>query len=583
VALTFDIPHYESEKSAGCWAECCKPSAYDGRMKRNLRTRSIVIGIVILVSLVIMFGPWNKDEEYKRTSSDFFSPTRLKQNLSENIRLGLDLKGGTHLVLQVQTNDALAAISDGNKAKALEILKKENLKYTDVKHSVGEVVVETPDGSQHAAITDKLLADFGSFDWDATTRTDPSAVIFRLKTSSADAIRKGTTEQAKMIIEQRIDAFGVAEPTVQLYGREEDHQILVQMPGVDDPERVKKLLRTAATLEIKAVVPPGNPFPSKEAALSSLGSTLPEDREILPSTERNGGGESYYVVEKAPVVTGVDLRNAQAAPAEQGLAYKVRFALKPNGAEKFGNWTEKNIGNYLAVVLKDDVRSEIKSAAVVRDKITDSGEITGTFTQQQAEDLALVLRSGALPAGIVYLEERTVGPSLGADSIRQGMIASIAGLLFVGLFMLFYYRFSGLNAVIALILNLVLLLAGLALFNATLTLPGIAGVILTIGMAVDSNVLIFERIREELRAGKIVASAVDTGFGKALVTIIDTHVTTVVSAIFLYFFGTGPIRGFAVALVIGLLANLFTAIYVSRTMFTWALNRGGQRAETLSI
>jgi preprotein translocase subunit SecD len=226
---------------------------------------------------------------------------------------------------------------------------------------------------------------------------------------------------------------------------------------------------------------------------------------------------------------------------------------------------------------------EVKIAATINSRISDSGEITGNFTKQEAEDQALVLRSGALPANVVYIEERTVGPSLGADSIRQGVVASIVGLGLVILFMLFYYRFSGLNAVVGLVLNLIILLAGLAMFGATLTLPGIAGVILTIGMAVDSNVLIFERIREELRAGKIVASAVDTGFNKALVTIIDTHVTTIVSAAFLYFFGTGPVRGFAVTLTIGLLANLFTAVFVSRTMFIWSLNRGGRRAETISI
>jgi len=262
-----------------------------------------------------------------------------------------------------------------------------------------------------------------------------------------------------------------------------------------------------------------------------------------------------------------------------GVGFNVGFDLKPQGAEKFEAWTSKNIGHQLAIVLND----EIKSAPSIKSAIRESGVIEGNFTQQEAEDLGLVLRSGALPARIVYLEERTVGPSLGADSIRQGMIALIAGLTFVAGFMLFYYRLSGLNAVIALMLNLVFLLAGLALFNATLTMPGIAGVILGIGMAVDSNVLVFERIREELRAGSVATTAMNAGFSKALVTIIDTHVTTLLSAALLYIFGTGPIRGFAVTLVIGLVANLFTAVYVSRTMFIWALNRGGQRAETMSI
>jgi preprotein translocase subunit SecD len=219
---------------------------------------------------------------------------------------------------------------------------------------------------------------------------------------------------------------------------------------------------------------------------------------------------------------------------------------------------------------------------VINGQITDRGQISGSFTKKSAEDLALILRSGALPAKAVYLEERTVGPSLGADSIRQGVTASIAGLLAVVAFMLYYYRGSGVNAVLALVLNLVLLLAALIVFEATLTLPGIAGVILTIGMAVDSNVLIFERIRDEMRSGKVVASAVDAGFNKAFLTIIDTHVTTIVSAVFLFVFGTGPIRGFAVTLVVGLLANLFTAVFVSRTIFMWHLNRSA-RVETLSI
>jgi preprotein translocase subunit SecD len=549
-------------------------------MNKNLRTRSIVIAVVTVVSLILMFGPFNKPEDYKLTAADFFRPARLKQNLSENIRLGLDLKGGTHLVLQVQADDAIRAITEGNQQKAIDILKKKNIAYTDVKvPSNGEVVVETSDDKAHSQIRDELLKDFGSFDWDATTRGN--LLVFRLKTRSADEIRKQTTEQVKNIVEQRINAFGVAEPTVQLRGREEDHQILVQMPGVDDPDRVKELIKGEARLEFKAVVPPAQLYPTKEAALATLAGQLPADRQILQISEPRQGGplEGWYIVEKSPIITGADLRNAQGVPAQQGIGYNVAFQLKPSGAEKFSTWTGANVGNLLAIVLNDQIRS----APSIRSQISDNGVIEGNFTQKEAEDLGLVLRSGALPAKIVYLEERTVGPSLGADSIRQGVIASIAGLGLVVVFMLFYYRLSGVNAIVALVMNLIILLAGLAMFGATLTLPGIAGVILLIGMAVDSNVLIFERIREELRAGRLVASAVDIGFGKALVTIIDTHVTTIVSCLFLYVFGTGPIRGFAVTLVIGLLANLFTAVYVSRTMFMWALNRGGRRAETMSI
>lgn len=558
-------------------------------MNKNLRTRGIVIGVVILVSAILLLGPWNKPKGTKVSAADFVSPARIKQNLSENIRLGLDLKGGTHLVLQVQADDAIKAITEGNRLQAINILKKANIPFKDVKSPAnGQVVVETPDASRQGEIRDKLLADFNANDWDVTTSANPATITFNLKPRAANEIRKQATDQAKTIIEQRINAFGVAEPTVQLHGREEDHQILVQMPGVDNPERVKELIKGDARLELKAVVPPGTLYPTKEAAEAAL-ATQPNASELQvlrlyePRSGRSGasGGarEGYYIVEKAPVVTGADLRNASGVPAQQGLGYRIIFSLKPSGADKFEQWTTKNVGNLLAIVLND----EIKSAPYIKGPIRDSGEIEGSFSQQEAEDLALVLRSGALPAKIVYLQESTVGPSLGADSIRQGIIASVVGLLLVVGFMLFYYRASGINAVLALVLNLLILLAGLALFNATLTLPGIAGVILTIGMAVDSNVLIFERIREELHAGKIVASAVDIGFNKALVTIIDTHVTTVVSSLFLYAFGTGPIRGFAVTLVIGLIANLFTAVYVSRTIFMWVLSRSGHKAETLSI
>ncbi|MCA1849995.1 MAG: protein translocase subunit SecD, partial [Acidobacteria bacterium] len=251
----------------------------------------------------------------------------------------------------------------------------------------------------------------------------------------------------------------------------------------------------------------------------------------------------------------------------------------PSGAQKFGDWTGRSINEYMGVVLNDEVRS----IAYIRSQISDQGEISGRFTRQAAEDLALTLRSGALPARIDYLEERTVGPSLGADSIRAGVTASLMGFGFVVLFMVFYYRGAGVNAIIALFLNLLIMMAALIIFDATLTLPGIAGIILTMGMAVDSNVLIFERIREELDTGKTVASAIEQGFSRAFTTIIDSNLTTIVAALFLFVFGTGPIRGFAVTLALGLLANLFTAVYVSRTIFMWLLSRKGRRVETLSI
>lgn len=553
-------------------------------MNKNLRTRAIVIATVTLVSLIFMFGPWNKDKNYKRSVSDFVKPSNLMKNLSENIRLGLDLRGGTHLVMQVQADDYIQAITEGNRQKAVDELKKAGIAYTDVKTpSNGVLVVETANSEKQTDIRDRLLPIFGSDAWEVSTGSGtPATVTFTLLNSVADIFKREATDQAKTIIEQRINQFGVAEPTIQLHGREEDHQILLQMPGVDNPERVKELIKGEARLDLKAVVVPGTLYNTKDEAIASLGGSIPSDREVLPISETRADGtafQGFYVLEKTPIITGADLRDARGVPSQQGAGYRVNFSLKPGADERFGSWTEKNIGNLLAIVLNDQIRS----APSIRNKITDTGEITGSFSKQEAEDLGLVLRSGALPAKIVYLEERTVGPSLGADSIRQGVFASLVGLGLVVIVMLFYYKFSGINAIVALALNLIILLAGLALFGATLTLPGIAGVILLIGMAVDSNVLIFERIREELHAGKVVLSAVDTGFAKALVTIIDTHVTTIVSAGFLYFFGTGPVRGFAVTLTIGLLANLFTAVYVSRTLFTWTLTRGGRRADTISI
>src|ERR1044072_650043 len=368
------------------------------------------------------------------------------------------------------------------------------------------------------------------------------------------------------------------------------------MPGVQDPERVKNLLKGESRLELVHVVSPPSPapsqtYPTEQEAIASLGSggTIPANRRVLPYSERmeptaeanadpNQQKPKKWVVVEAPaIVDGSELRNATAIPTRAGGTedYEINFSLKKNGADKFGQWTGSHINEYMGVVLEN----EVKSIAYIKSQIFDSGQIEGRFTKQSAEDLALTLRSGTLPAPIEYLEERTVGPSLGQDSINAGIRASLVGLALVVIFMLVYYKGAGINAVIALLLNMVLMMAGLILFGATLTLPGIAGMILTIGMAVDSNVLIFERIREELRSGKTVPSAIEQGFAHAFVTIIDTHVTTIVSSVFLYFFSSGaPMsRGFAVTLVLGAVVNLFSAVYVSRTIFMWLLSRKGRR------
>jgi preprotein translocase subunit SecD len=282
-------------------------------------------------------------------------------------------------------------------------------------------------------------------------------------------------------------------------------------------------------------------------------------------------------VARNPVVTGNQLRNARSGQ-DEFRKWETSFTLSPDGGRRFGRYTESNIGNRLAVVLDN----QIISVATIQSKIEDSGRITNLGSDQEASNLAQFLKSGSLPAGIVYRQETSVGPSLGADSIRQGLIAGLSGLAAVILIMLVYYKRSGVNAVLALALNTIILIAALSYFGAVLTLPGIAGIILTIGMAVDSNVLIFERIREELRAGKGVIAAVDAGFGKAWWTIVDTHVTTIVSCAFLFMFGTGPVRGFAVTLVIGLFANVFTAVFVSKVIFDYELS-GSRQVQTLSI
>jgi len=425
-----------------------------------------------------------------------------------------------------------------------------------------------------------------------------ASLTWTLSGSAQRTLAESATEQALKIIESRINAVGVAEPTLQRHGGQNSHEILLQMPGIQDPEHVKQQLGNPSHLELVHVVGPPSPAPhqtyaTKEDAIASLnsGGNIPANRRVLPYTERVEltGQEAnantplpkkWVVVESPAIIDGAEVRTAAAIPARGGgEQYEIQFSLKKSGADKFGAWTGANINEYMGVALND----EVKSIAFIKSQISDSGEITGNFSKQSADDLVLTLRSGALPAGIQYQEERTVGPSLGADSIRSGVRASLLGLILVVAFMLFYYRGSGINAVVALLLNMVLMLAGLVMFGATLTLPGIAGIILTIGMAVDSNVLIFERIREEMRSGKTIPSSIEQGFGHAFVTIIDTHVTTIVSSLFLYAFGAGPIRGFAVTLVIGLLVNLFSAVYVSRTIFMWLLSRKGRRVESLSI
>ena len=568
-------------------------------MKKNLLHRVIIIALVTLAGLWVVIGP-----RHRPALADF-TPAGLNKTLRENIRLGLDLRGGSHLVMQVQVQDYLKRLTEATAFGVQAAARERGYDVREVRPEVSgdtyRVVLVAGDASKVSEMRDELPRRVNDFDpsvWSASA--SGNTITWEMTDRAKTELGNRATEDALKIIDTRINALGVAEPTLQTHGAASSHQILLQMPGIDDPERIKQLLKSESRLELMKVVSPNNPspmqtYPTEEAARQSLGGTVPPNRRVLPYDERDeptaaGGtaprpGEptAWVVVETPAVVDGSELRSADASsgnPAGGGDdAYQINFTLKPTGAQKFGAWTAANVGAYMAVVLND----RVKSAPFIKSQITDSGQINGNFTRESANDLALTLRSGALPAKIVYLEERTVGPSLGADSIRAGVTASLFGLALIVAAMVIYYRWSGINAVVALLLNTVLTLAALIIFDATLTLPGIAGIILGIGMAVDSNVLIFERIREELESGKTVASAIDIGFDRAFVTIIDTHVTTIVSAAFLFVFGTSLIRGFAVTLALGLIANLFTAVYVSRTIFIWGLARKRGRAETLSI
>jgi preprotein translocase subunit SecD len=511
------------------------------------------------------------------------SSAAVKNNFAQRIKLGLDLRGGTHMVLQVQVQEAVGLYCDQTIDRLTQQVHEKNISVGEIRRiDDTHILVRNVAPEQAAAFRDLVRDQFGA-DWDlAPAAGETSGYLLTMKPSVVARIHETTMEQSLETIRRRIDQLGLTEPTVVPTGRA-DNEILVQLPGEGDPTRAKAVIQAGGQLELRRVAD-DRTYSSEAEALAAHGGVLPPGTELVrgradSASGNQAGGEVWYVLDRLPVVTGQDLRSANPSPnTEQPGRYQVNFTLSTSAAQRFGPFTEANIQRRMAIVLDH----RVVSAPVIQSRIEDSGRIEGNFSQEEAQDLALVLRSGALPASIKYLEERTVGPSLGADSIRDGVRASVFSLLVVMIFLVIYYRLSGVNAVVALILNLIILLAALAYFGAVLTLPGIAGVILTIGMGVDSNVLVFERIREELRAGKANSSAVEQGFDRAFLTIIDTHVTTVVSAIFLFLFGTGPVRGFAVTLVIGLVANVFTSIYVSRAIFDWHLARMPRQA-ALSI
>ncbi|MGC1130432.1 MAG: protein translocase subunit SecD, partial [Candidatus Acidiferrales bacterium] len=487
---------------------------------------------------------------------------------------------GSHLVLQVQVDEAIGVRCDQAVDELTKDLHDKNVGFGEISRVDNtHILVRNVDIATSSAFRDLVSSQFPEWTLSAAAGEQNGYLLTMQPTVIAD-LRKQTMDQSLETISRRINAMGLTEPTIAFTGRE-DNEILVQLPGEGDPTRAKDVIQATGQLELTLLLDEQT-YPSEVAALAAHNGILPAGSQVLPGksdTPGVAGATVYYIVNRAPVVTGLDLKGATVSPSTKYPGqYEVEFHLSTAAAARFGPFTETNIGRRMAIVLDN----KVDSAPTINGRIEDSGVIEGNFSQQTAEDLALELRSGSLPASIRYLEERTVGPSLGADSIREGVRASIGSMIVVMIFLVIYYRLSGVNAVVALILNLVILIAFMALSGAVLTLPGIAGVILTIGMGVDSNVLVFERIREELRAGKANASAVELGFSNAFRTIIDTHVTTVVSAIFLFLFGTGPVKGFAITLIVGLIANLFTSIYVSRAIFDYHLSHLGRQAE-LSI
>jgi preprotein translocase subunit SecD len=524
---------------------------------KNLRIKFVIIIGVVLACIYGVIGiPKSKAE--------------LLANWEHNIHLGLDLRGGTYLVLQVQEQDAFNTEANTVADQIKDAAQKANINLGGVDVQEAKtladadkvaVVVRGVPTTQAGQFRRILQEQFGNW---VLTPQNPTDYRLTLKPSEAIAMRQQILAQTKNTVEKKINGLGLSESAVQQRRAEADAELLVQLPGVDDPARVKQIIQTAAVLELYEVK--GGPFPSREEALAQNGGVLPVGTKLVRS--RNGANETWYLLSRAPVVKGQDIQNARGQQGQNGT-WETSFVLSQSSAKRFEAFTGSHIGDRLAIVLDGNVLT----APSIKSQISSDGVIENVGTQEEASDLALNLRAGSLPASVVYLEERTVGPSLGNDSIREGFTAGVVGVLAVIVAMLVYYRRSGLNAVLALVLNAVILIACLSYFDAVLTLPGIAGVILTIGMAVDSNVLIFERIREELRAGKAVRAAVDTGFDKALLTIIDTHVTTVVSCAILFLLGSGPVKGFAVTLVIGLVANVFTAVFVSKVIFDWELSR----------
>jgi preprotein translocase subunit SecD len=530
-------------------------------MKKNLNSKIALIVAVLVICVYGIFGV-----------PSGVTGKALMEAMAKRIHLGLDLRGGVHLILQVVVEEAVNSETDNTVGRVQQDMKTAGLSFSQ---AFKPDPVNKPEAIRLEGITPgkgsdvrSLLEGKYSGEYDVTGGGADNSFTLTMKPMVETALEKKTVQQAIETIRERVDTLGVSEPKIEEYGLGAN-QILVELPGIDDLDRVMSIIQSTARLEIHAVV--GGPYKDDQEALSSVGGAVPPDEEMVHGSGTVGAGsdtDSVYIVHRISVVSGTDFRSADQGTDQNGRR-NVRFTLTNEAGDKFYDYTSKNVGSSMAVVMG----GRVKEVATIQSAIRDSGEITGSFTPDEVEILSKMLRTGALPASLKPLENRTIGASLGADSIRQGVRAAIVGVLVVMAFMLFYYRSSGINADVALIFNLIILLGVLGFWGAALTLPGIAGVILTIGMGVDSNVLIFERIREEVRAGKAASAAVDQGFAHAWVTIVDTHVTTIVSAAILFVFGSGPVRGFATTLTVGLAANLFTAVFVSRVIFDAHLNK----------
>ncbi len=537
-------------------------------MRNRPGTRLLLILATLLVFVFGIFG-----------IPHGVTPAALKASLLRRIHLGLDLSGGTHLILQVMVDEAIGATTDSDLVRMQTDLTAAGIVATGSKPNPPDPALMQFAGIPAAKLSDARGVLSNRYAAQYEFGENAGALTATMKPSIVAELKASTLQQAQEVITNRVNTLGVSEPVIAPYNVG-SNQILVELPGIDDPARVKDVIQSTARLEIHLV--DSGPFPTEDAARQSLGGTIPFDQEMVhasPGASSADSGDQVYLLKKTAEVAGTDIRDAQSGTNQNTNEPQVTFYLTTAAGNHFADFTQTNKGKGLAVVLDNKIRE----VANIHDQIRDTGTISGgSMDKAGADELSLLLRTGALPASIHYLQESSVGPSLGADSIRQGVLASIVGMAAVMVFMLIYYRGAGINADLALLLNLVILLGFMGFTHAVLTLPGIAGVILTIGMGVDSNVLIFERIREEMRMGKSAAASVDQGFAHAWTTIVDTHVTTIVSAAILFIFGSGPVKGFAITLTFGLFANIFTAVFVSRTIFDANVNRRA-RGEAISI